>query len=223
MKKPISTSRLAVTLAAVLLFPTASFGESPSSESSKSEPSKSEPSKSESSKSESSKSGSPRQQMIQKVLDLQHFNELFDEHVGIGFNAESSIIRARFKDNKSIPEADKAKLLELFERFPKLLKEKLDTTAMARAAVVDFFEKTFNDEDLKVMADFYEKPAGQKECTSITKLTTSLVENSTTNLAPRFRRAAMQAYEEAMSKGLVPKPAPAAPTPQDSPNKSNDG
>lgn len=207
MKKPISTFRLVVTLTAVLLFPAASSGESSSSKSSGEVP----------------KSESPRQKMIQKVLDLQHFNELFDEHVGIGFNAESSIIRARFKENKSIPEADKAKLLELFERFPKLLKEKLDTTAMARAAVVDFFEKTFTDEDLKVMADFYEKPAGQKECTTITKLTNSLVENSTTNLAPRFRRAAMQAYEEAMSKGLVPKPAPATPTPQGGPNKSNEG
>lgn len=187
MKKTTSLSPLAVALLAVLMFPTASFGET-------------------------------RQEMIQKVLDLQHFNELFDEHVGLGFNAESAILKAKFKDNKEIPEAEKAKLLDLFDRIPKLLKERLDTTNMARTAVSEFFEKNFTDKDLKVMYDFYSKPAGQKECTSITKLTTSLVENSTTNLAPRFRRAAMQAYEEAMMKGLVPKPPMPTPTPAN-PNK----
>lgn len=185
MKTTISPSHLFVALLMVLLFPAASFGETKDS----------------------------RQEMIQKVLDLQHFNELFDEHVGLGFNAESAILKAKFKENKDIPETEKAKLLDLFDRIPKLLKEKLDTTNMARAAVSEFFEKTFTDKDLKVMYDFYSKPAGQKECTSITKLTTSLVENSTTNLAPRFRRAAMRAYEEAMMKGLVPKPPMPTPTP----------
>lgn len=184
MKKQFSKIRLLVIPLAMLLIPTACFAET------------------------------SRQEMIDKVLDLQHFNQLFDEHVGLGFSAEAALFKARFKGNPNIPETEKTKLFDLFDRFPKLLKEKIDTTTMARKAVQDFFDKTFTDEDLKVMAAFYEQPAGQKECVTVTKLTTSMMEASSNNLGPRFKRAAMQAYDEAISKGIVPKPAApsAAPT-----------